>query len=323
MQHGVMRLRMVRLEQTFRRLPHVVRETAARLEKNVRLRIEGGDTEADKSVVDALYDPLLHILRNAIDHGIEDAAARAAAGKTATGTITIAARRHGHNITIDVADDGQGIDIARVRRRALDKSLIAETHADDDTLLDLIFIPGFSTAGSVTETSGRGVGLDVVRGGIESLGGRVIASSTKGSGTGLHITLPLAVAVTRIVVVRAGGDVFGVPFEDILETTRLSRSAIRRVGDGSAFVLRERTLPLVSLAALLGCAAAEQAGDAKVLVTRSGGDPVGVEVDGFAERLEVVLRPITGLLAGMRGAMGTALLGDGRLLIVLRLAELI
>jgi len=323
MQHGVMRLRMVRLDQTFRRLPHVVRETAARLGKTVRLKIEGGDTEADKSVADALYDPLLHILRNAIDHGIEDAPARQAAGKPATGTITITARRDGHSIAIDVTDDGQGIDPARVRRKALDKGLIADAPADDDALLDLIFTPGFSTAGSITETSGRGVGLDVVRGGIEALGGRVSVSNTQGRGAALHITLPLAVAVTSIVVVRAGGDLFGVPFEDVLETRRLRRSTIHRVNNGWAFVLRNRTVPLVSLSSLLGCAAANPTGDAKVLVIEGQGDPVGVEVDGFGERMDIVLRPITGLLAGMPGAMGTALLGDGRLLIVLRLAELV
>jgi two-component system chemotaxis sensor kinase CheA len=323
LQHGIMRLRMVRLDQTFRRLPHVVRETAARLGKSVQLRILGGDIEADKSVVDALYDPLLHILRNAIDHGIEEPALRAAAGKPATGAITIAARRDGHRITIGIEDDGQGIDPARVRRRAIEKGLIADAPADDEALLDLIFTPGFSTAGTITETSGRGVGLDVVRGSMTALGGQVTVSSTRQVGTALHIILPIAVAVTSIVVVRAGGDIFGVPFEHIVETTRLSRSAIRPVNAGQAFVLRGRTVPLLSLATLLGCPQAGSTAEARVLVIDQAGDPVGIEVEGFAERMDVVLRPITGLLAGMRGAMGTALLGDGRVLIVLRLAELV
>jgi two-component system chemotaxis sensor kinase CheA len=193
---------------------------------------------------------------------------------------------------------------------------------DDEAALDLIFTAGFSTAVAITDVSGRGVGLDAVRRSIEALGGRVSASSVPGRGATLRLALPLAVAVTTIVIVRVGEERFGVPLDAVIETMRLPRARILPVRDGAAFVLRDRTVPLLVLADLLDCRAGHPGDDVKLLTVAAGDQLIGVEVDGFAERIEVVLRPLSGLLSGLRGAHGTALLGDGSVLLVLNLPGL-
>lgn len=331
----VTRLRLVRLEQSFRRLPLLVRETAARLGKRVRLECLGEETEADKSVADALPDPLLHIIRNAIDHGIEDAPSRDAAGKPAEALVRVVARRDGNQILVTVQDDGRGIDPAQVRQRALSKGLITAGQCaalDDAASLDLIFAAGFSTADRITDLSGRGVGLDAVRRFMGAIGGRVSVRSRLGRGTWMLLTAPLSAALTTVMTVAAGTEIYGIPFDYIVETTRFPRAGIRPVGDGFGCVLRGRTLPILSLAALLGGTAPsrqvglpfdDQAGELKLLVVAVGDEHVGISVDGFADRMDVVLRPLGGLLSGLRGTLGTALLGDGRVLIVLNVAELI
>jgi two-component system chemotaxis sensor kinase CheA len=323
---GVTGLRSVPLAQTFRRLPRLVREVAGRLGKPARLEMQGGETDADKAIVDALYEPLLHVLRNALDHGIEDAASRAEAGKPAVGLIDLRAAREGDQVVVTVTDDGGGIDPAALRRTARRKAVLPDATIDamdDAAALELIFAPGFSTAASVTDVSGRGVGLDAVRRSIAALGGSVGIASTSGRGTTLRLAVPLAVAVTTVIVVRVGAERFGVPLEAVVETARVARERVVPVRDGAAFVLRERTIPLLRLADLLDCPGSGVAGeDAKVLVIASGEQQIGVAVDGFGERIDVVLRPLSGLLSGLRGAHGTALLGDGSVLLVLDLAEL-
>lgn len=327
LQRGMARLRSVKLDRSFRRLPRVARDTAARLGKLVALRMTGADTEADKNVVDALYEPLLHAVRNAIDHGIEDPARREAAGKSRAGTITLAAERSGEQLVVLVRDDGAGIDNAKVRQTVVERGLMeADVVAglSDAAALDLLFMPGFSTARAVTDISGRGVGLDAVRRALAVLGGTVSINSQRGAGSTLRIAVPLAVAITTIVVVRVGDLQFGVPIEAVLQTIRLKPAQITALQAGCAFVLRDRIVPLVHLGGLLGIArpAGGAAADIKVLVASVAGTYLGLEVDGFGDRMEVVLRPLGGLLAGMPGIGGTALLGDGSVLLVLDVAQL-
>jgi two-component system chemotaxis sensor kinase CheA len=350
---GVMAARMVTLTQMFGRLNRLVRDTAGRLGKDVHFETSGAATEADKSVVDGLYEPLLHVLRNAMDHGVEQAAARAASGKARAGRITLDAARARDRIVITVTDDGAGMDPARLRETARRRGLMADARLDaldDAALLDLVFTPGFSTASAVTEVSGRGVGLDAVRRSIEAMGGRVTIASTPGAGTTVRLAVPQAVTVTTVIMVRIGDERFGVPLEIVAETVRIARDQIRAVGDGVAFVLRDRTIPLVRLADLLDSPAAARDVrrdapdlhapghhapgldapqldaprlDAKVLVIETGEQRTGIEVDALAERIDVVIRPLEGLLAGARGLLGTALLGDGSVLMVVNLPELI
>jgi two-component system chemotaxis sensor kinase CheA len=237
------------------------------------------------------------------------------------------ARREGDQIVIAVSDDGAGIEPAKIRAVALAKGLVKEQELDSydhDKLLDFIFAPGFSTSAKVTDLSGRGVGMDAVRIAIEALGGQVSATSEVGVGTTVQFRLPQAVLITTVLTVRVGEEHFGIPIDVIAETVRINSERLVPIRSGQAFVLRDRTLPLLSLGALLGL---PQAGlcqsDSKVLIVKSGGDLVGIKVDGLSERLDVLLRPMTGLLSGLPGVQGTALLGDGRVLLVLDLPELI
>ncbi|WP_158809483.1 chemotaxis protein CheA [Beijerinckia sp. L45] len=326
MHRDVMRVRMVPLAQTFRRFPRLVREIAGKLGKTVNFETVGDDVEADKGIVDGLFEPLLHVLRNAVDHGIEDAATRLAQRKPASGTISLEARRDNGQIVVTVTDDGAGIDPARLRAIAKTRGLMSNAALaalDDTAALDLIFAPGFTTAAAITDISGRGVGMDAVRSKVVALGGRVTIASTLGSGSTIRLSLPQAATVSTVMTVRVGTDRFGIPMETIAETARVATDRIIPIRSGEAFVLRDATIPLVSLASLLNVAGAPRATDVKLLIVASGDQRIGIEVDGFAERIDVLLRPMTGLLSGMTGVLGTALLGDGRVMMILDLPELL
>lgn len=327
MHRAVIGMRMVPLAQTFRRFPRLLRDAAAELGKPIAFEVLGEEVEADKAVVEGLFQPLLHLLRNAVDHGIEPGTRRAAAGKPAAGRVTLQAARRGDQILVSVQDDGAGLDPAMLRQAALRRGLgtAASIEALDDTAaLELIFTPGFSTAGTVSALSGRGVGMDAVRAAVEGLGGRVSLASVPGQGTTVQLVLPRATVVTTVLTVTLGGERFGVPIEVVTETLRLPVALIQPIGPGEAFVFRGRTLPLLRLSALLGLPTRpRQASTAKLLVVACGAQQVGIEVDGFAARTDLLLRPMSGLLAGMSGVLGTALLADGLVLLVLDLPELI
>jgi two-component system chemotaxis sensor kinase CheA len=322
----VMGVRMTPLARTFRRLPRLVRETAAALGKVVEFEIRGEAVEADKTIVDGLFDPLLHLLRNAVDHGIEDAAARAEAAKPTAGRITLEARRDGEGIVVEVTDDGRGIDPAKVRQTAKAQRLMPDAAIDaldDATATELVFRSGFSTAASVTSVSGRGVGMDAVRAAVETIGGRVTLASRPGAGSAVRMMLPQGASVTTVLTLRVGGERFGVPIEGVSETARIQAFRILPLRDGEAFVLRDRTVPLFRLSALLDLPAAPRKESAKVVMIGTGSGHIGVEVDGLDGRADVLLRPLSGLLSGMPGLLGTALLGDGQVLMVLDLPGLI
>ncbi len=325
LQRSVFSLRVLPLHHVFQRFPRLVREMANSLGKPARLMIEGATTEADKTIVEAIFEPLLHVLRNALDHGLESPDERAQLGKPASATIRLRAARQGEHVLIDVEDDGRGIDVARVRDVALQRNVASQAALaamSDDELADLIFAPGFSTASEVTGLSGRGVGMDVVRTTIERLGGQVAVSSRPRRGTTVQFTLPFTVMMTQVLTVEAAGQVFGVPMAAVVETVRVDRKAIAPVGAARAMVLRNRTLPVIDLARALGRAPGASAVDANVLIVSIAGQWGGLEVDRLGEPMDVMLKPPEGLLAGVPGIDGTTLLGDGRVLIVLDLHEI-
>ena len=325
--HGaVTRLRVTPLNPVFRRFPRLVREIAAGLGKQVELTIAGGDVEVDKTIVDGVFEPLLHLVRNALDHGVEPPDARRAAGKPATARLSLSAHTFGEQAIIEVADDGRGVDPAAVRQAALARGVAdAETIAamDDDAAAKLIFAPGFSTASQVGELSGRGVGLDAVRAAVTALGGRVSMTTALGEGARFSIALPLNVRLARIMTVRAGDEAFGIPLESIVETAYVKLERLTPVRAGRAFVWRDQPVPLLELAELLRLPPPPPRDELKVVLVRAGGALAGVAVDAFGERLEAPLRPMTGLLAGAAGIAGATLVGDGRVLVVLDLPELI
>jgi two-component system chemotaxis sensor kinase CheA len=321
----VMRMRMIPLARTFTRFPRWMRETAGKLGKVVTFDVIDNGAEADRAIVDGLFEPLLHVLRNALDHGIEDAASRHAAGKPAAGRIALEARPRGDKIAIVVRDDGAGLDLPRIRELARSKGLVtaeALDALDDAGAADLIFLPGFSTAKEVTDISGRGVGMDAVRAAVMALGGRVSIASGAGTGTAVEMLLPQAVLLSTVVTVAVGSEHFGVPIDTVAETCRVPHNLILPVRSGEAFVLRRRTLPLLRLSDLLRLPKTQREEETKVLVINAGKDRIGIEVDHVGERLDVVMWPMTGLLSGMPGVLGTSLLGDGSVLLILDLPEL-
>jgi two-component system chemotaxis sensor kinase CheA len=324
---AVTEARMIPLEQTFRRFPRLVRDTSMRLGKALDLVIEGETVEADREIVENLFEPLLHLIRNGLDHGIEPEGERLQSSKPARGRILLRARQRGDQIEIEVTDDGRGMDPERIRTTAVDRGLLTATQAaslPDGDALQLVFAPGFSTTSRVSDLSGRGVGLDVVQRSIQRLGGTLDMQSTLGTGTVFTLRLPVSFSMTQLMVVEVGGERYGIPISDILETQKVAAHAVQSIRAGRAFVLRDRTIPLLHLADLLQIPRASAASaDLKVLVVRAGEDQVGVVVDAIAERAETLTRPLAGLLQGVTGIAGTTLLGDGRVLLVLDLEELI
>jgi two-component system chemotaxis sensor kinase CheA len=241
--------------------------------------------------------------------------------------VRIAARNESDFVVIEVTDDGRGIDVTRVRAKAVERGIVAAERAREMTdaeAANLIFLPGFSTKDEVSDLSGRGVGMDVVRSTVQRAGGEVSLRNTPGAGSTVQIRLPLTMAVTRIVTVDCGGRLFGIAMDAIAETVRLPQSAIKRIGPSEAFVLRDVIVPIVRLAERLGMDASRQdGGEAAVMVVNIGGELVGLVVDNFRERMETVVKPLNGILEGVAGFTGTALLGDGRVLLILDLPELI
>lgn len=326
LQRAVLRIRVLPLKQVFQRFPRLVREISASVGKSVAFVTEGDATEADASIVESLFEPLLHIIRNAIDHGSEGTEHRKKLGKSPTSTVTLRARRQLENVIVEVEDDGRGIDVERVRHVAEIRQLMpsaALAKMSDADVVNLIFAPGFSTASEVTGLSGRGVGMDSVKAAVERVGGVVDVDSRPGEGTTVRLTLPFTVMMTRVMTVETAGQVFGFPLDTVVETVIVRREELSFIGLGRAFVLRDKTVPLIGLAESLGLVRSnEVAGEVKVVVTSSAGQLGGIEVEKLGERMDVMLKPMDGLLRNMRGVAGTTLLGDGRVLIVLDVEEL-
>ena len=329
MQTAIMTVRMQPISEAFDRFPRLVRDLARKLSKKIDLQMEGEETAADKAIIAALGEPLLHIVRNSIDHGIETPEERIAVGKASQAQILLRAYQESDQIVIEVSDDGRGIDPAKIKAAALSKGVITEDQAarlSDQEAINLVFQPGFSTTSEVSDLSGRGVGMDVVRTNIEKMGGQVTITSVVGNGATVCLSLPLSMAVTRVMMVEVGSSLVGIPMDVIVETVRLSSKQIYAIKQSETFVLRDTIIPLVRMDRLLGVSGStgnqNELGMA-VLVVRVRGALVGLSVDQFRESIDVILKPFGGLLSGLTGYAGTALLGDGRVLLVLNLKEIL
>ncbi|WP_337062925.1 chemotaxis protein CheA [Kineococcus sp. G2] len=325
LQQAVMDVRMLPVSTAFARAPRLVRDLSRKLGKKVRLVQEGEDTAADKDVIEMLTEPLVHLVRNSLDHGIETPEQRAAAGKPEEATLLLRAAPDGDAVLVEVVDDGRGIDTDAVRRKAYERGLISEDALEsmpDEDAAQLIFAPGFSTAEVVSDVSGRGVGMDAVRSSIERLGGSVTTENRRGRGLTVRLRLPLTMAVSRVLLLTAGGQRFGVPLDDVVETVRVDGSAVTRVAGHPVLALRDDVVPLVSLGGLLGTGGDLGAEALSVLVVRTTTGPLGLVVDRFHQNTDVILKPLEGFLAGTPGYCGTALLGDGLVLLVLDVKEL-
>lgn len=329
MQDAIMQVRMMPVSFVFQRFPRLVRDISRKLGKEVNLVLEGEDTEADKNIIESLADPLIHIVRNSLDHGLETPEVRQAAGKSATGTLTIRAVQEGDRVLIDIIDDGKGINPTIIKRKAYEKGLIDEAMLEritDREAINLVFAAGFSTMEVVSDLSGRGVGMDVVRTAVEKVNGALVLDSEVGKGTRLRITLPLSMAVTNVMIVETDRQIFGIPMDHVVETVRIPVKDIRTIKHCQTVVLRGSIVPLKALNTLLGLSAPPQANadnEMAVLVARVGGAVVGLIVDSFRETAEIIQKPLSGVLAGLGAYSGSALMGDGSVLMVLNIKEIV
>jgi two-component system chemotaxis sensor kinase CheA len=326
MQSGILEVRMVPLGQVFERLARAVRQISRASEKEIRLVITGSETEVDKLIVEELSDPLLHIVRNSIDHGIESPAERAKHGKPSEGTIALNAYQAGNHVMIEIEDDGAGIDEARVLAAALRRGIVREDESRDMSRRDvigLIFLPGFSTRDNVTDLSGRGVGLDVVKTNIGRLGGVVDVSSDPGIGTKFTITLPITLAILRALLLGVAGKHYAMPLSSVAEATVLEPSRVRTVEGREVTTLRGQTLPLCRLDRLFSHHRAEPPERQFVVVVALGGRRVGLVVDQLFGQQDIVIKALGRSLAGTRGFAGATDLGDQRVGLVLDAAALL
>ncbi|HZW74558.1 MAG TPA: chemotaxis protein CheA, partial [Caldimonas sp.] len=324
LQAGVLEVRMVPLRQVFEKLSRVVRRLRRDSGKDVRLEIRGGDTELDKLIVEELADPLMHVVRNAFDHALETPAERVAAGKTPEGTIRLEALQRGNHVVIQVADDGRGIDLDAVRERAVARGLVdADALLSRKEILDLIFAPGLSTASQLSETSGRGVGMDVVRENVTALGGLVYVDSSRGVGTTISLTLPITLAIIQALIVGIADQCFAIPLTSVLETLLVGPESFQR-SEGREFLnLRGEPLALRRLHAEFGLAAAARDARLAVVVIGIGDARAGLVVDSLEGQQDAVIKPIQGPVRQMEGIAGATELGDRGTVLVLDVASLV
>jgi two-component system chemotaxis sensor kinase CheA len=324
-----MQVRMMAVSFVFQRFPRLVRDTSRKLGKEVQLVLEGEQTEADKNIIESLADPLIHIVRNSLDHGLETPEVRRTRGKPETGKLTIRAAQQADRVVIEIIDDGKGIDPSLIKRKAYEKGLIDESMLErigNQEAINLIFAAGLSTAEVVSDLSGRGVGMDVVRSAVEKINGTVQIESELGKGTSIRISLPLSMAVTQVMVIESDGQLFGVPMENVVETVRVPRSAIRAIKQSQAAVLRGRIVPLKALNALLGIPSVPRLNsddELAVLLVQTGSEVFGLMVDGFKETIGLIQKPLGGLLSGLSAYSGSALMGDGSVLMILNIREIV
>lgn len=327
LQKSVMKIRMVPVEQLFRRFPRIVRDVARLRNKDIAIELAGQNTDLDKSILDALGDPLAHLVRNAADHGIETGAERQAAGKSPRGTIRLNAYHDGDQVVIEVSDDGHGLDRDKIVRRAIERGLISANEAaqlNELESLQLIFAPGLSTADEITEISGRGVGLDVVKSSIEALKGTVELDSVPGRGTTFRLLVPLTLASIRALLFRVHGRLYAVPLASVAEITRITEQGIHRIDDHEVFQLREQVLTLVRLDRLESkLAGGEHGKRIFVIVIGTGGRRFGLAVDSLMGEEELVIKALEDQLVTSPIISGASILGDGTVVLILNVPAVV
>src|SRR5580698_2503208 len=322
LQEGVMKTRMQPIGNAWQKLPRVVRDLCAELGKEIELEMHGAETELDRQVLELVRDPLTHLVRNCADHGIESPAARIAAGKPRVGTIRLTACHQGGHIIIEIADDGRGLDAARIKAKAIETGLASEADLvgkSDGEICNFIFAPGFSTAAQVTSISGRGVGMDVVRSNIEQIGGTVELKSAAGAGTSFVIKIPLTLAIVSALIVEAAGERFAIPQLSVLELVRAGGTGehrIERIKDTPVLRLRNQLLPLLYLKDVFRLGDSERDGGF-VVVIQVGNQVFGAVVDGVLHTEEIVIKPMSSKLRHIAVFSGTTILGDGSVIMII------
>ena len=324
LQEGVMQIRMVPISQIFSRFPRLVRDVSKSLGKQLELEIEGQDTELDKSVIEDLLDPLIHCVRNAVDHGVEMPEDRKAAGKDETGTVSLKASNEGNLIAIEISDDGKGIDVASVRQKAIDRGLIHPSkQLSDVEAFNMIFEPGFSTAPKITDISGRGVGLDVVKKQIEKLNGSVSVWSEPGNGTRITIKLPLTLAIIQGLLIRVGPEIYAIPITSVLESQRIRPDEIKLIDNYQVMSIRDEVVSLLRMDTLFGVTTDDRRTHHYVVIVGSEEKKVGLVVDSLIGEEDVVIKPLKDRFTNTPGIAGATILGDGSVALIIDVGQLL
>jgi two-component system chemotaxis sensor kinase CheA len=327
LQENVMKVRMLPIAQLFSRYPRLVHDLVKSTQKKVSLEIHGEDTELDKMVIEQIADPLVHIIRNAVDHGIEDVSERLQKGKPEEGTLRLEAYHESNYVVIEISDDGRGMDPEQIRARALEQSFVDDQEVEsynEQELLALIMRPGFSTAKEVTTTSGRGVGMDVVKDNIDKLNGTIDIQSTIGAGVTFRIKIPLTLAIIPALMVRVESELFTVPLPTVDETLLIRNDEISTIEGMEVYYLRENTVPLIRLAELFNMRSTTVDPDELfVVIVNTGAKQIGLVVDQLKAREEVVIKPLEDYLQEKSGFSGATILGDGSISLILDVPEIV
>lgn len=319
LQDQIMKARMMPIETVFNRFPRVVRDLAQKLDKDIKLDLVGGETELDRSVIEVIGDPLLHILRNSVDHGVELPEEREKVGKPRQGRVVVSARHQENHIVIEIIDDGKGIDLERVKAKAVKQGLLTSDQAakmTDKEALQLIFHSGLSTAATVSEVSGRGVGMDIVRSNIQKLGGVIDLDTTPGQGSKFSLRLPLTLAIIRGLLVDVAGHVFVLPLGSVIETLFLEPAQVQRINRREVIVIRGQTTPLVRLRSVFEVCKGESNADSYVVVVGLAEQRVGLVVDRLIGEQEVVIKSLSRFCGETAGVSGATILGDGNVALI-------
>ena len=326
LQEGVMKIRMVPISQIFSRFPRVVRDLSKTLNKNIQLVIEGEDTELDKSVVEDLLDPIMHCVRNSMDHGIETPEERKALGKSEQGTLLLKASNEGNMIVIEVVDDGKGIDVDAVKAKAVERGILHPgKNLTDVEAYQLIFAPGFSTSKTISSVSGRGVGLDVVKTHIEKLNGTVTVVSERNRGTRFTIKLPLTLAIIQGLLIRVGEEVYSIPITSVIESHRVRSEEINRIDSYEVFNVRNEVISLLRLNRLFGVPSVEKGDDGHhyIVIVGTAEKKVGLMVDSLIGEEDVVIKPLKDQFTNSPGIAGASILGDGSVSLIIDVGQLL
>ncbi len=326
LQSAGLRTRMVPIDTVFRKFPRLVRDVARTLNKEVELVLRGEETELDKTMVELIGDPLVHLVRNSLDHGLEMPEVRANAGKPRAGTIRLEASQEGDQIVILIADDGAGIDPDRIARKAIERELATVERIrslSKREILDFIFLPGFSTAEKVNDLSGRGVGMDVVRSNLKKLNGTIDLDSQLGVGTTIRLKLPLTLAILPVLLVEVAGEIYALPLRAVIETARIRQDEVHSIEGGEVLRLRGETLPLVRLGHMFEIESDQKHGNDKVVILGIGEKRIAVLVDRLVGQESTVIKPLSALLNHSANLAGATISGDGRVRLVLDPAGLL
>ncbi|SDP23929.1 chemotaxis protein CheA [Selenomonas ruminantium] len=325
LQNIVMKVRMVPVSAVFNRFPRMVRDVSKELNKEINLTIEGEETELDRTVIDEIGDPIMHLLRNSLDHGVEHPDDREAKGKPRTGEVGLIARHEGNNVVIMVTDDGSGIDANKIRKKAIEKGMISQEDADkldDADAVRLIFLPGFSTAEQITDISGRGVGMDVVRSKIESLSGHVDVETKIDEGSVFKIKLPLTLAIIQAMLVKVQEEIYAIPLGSIDSTINIQPTDIKTVRNREVIVLRGEIIPIIRMEETLQIPHVKDSDEIFVVVVHAGEAKAGIVVDNLIGQQEIVIKTLGNLFTGLKMFSGATVLGDGRVALILDVATM-